>query len=260
MNNDKLSALRHTAEHVLMQAMDQLFPGKIIKAMGPATDDGFYFDFDTENDFKISELDFETIERKAYLAYFRDGLWELGLGLYFLVFGLLMRTDIAGLSGALFLVIYFVIVMAAAMLLKLDPSVAFLGYGAQIVLLGSYYLMTFIRGNPILEDEPVPEERNSEAVPEPIDRLVHEPARLKILSLLYVVDSANFIFLLKQTGLIRGNLSSHLSKLEEGGYMSVTKEFVDRKPHTLLALTEEGAKALQAYRKKLERIFNGLPR
>ncbi len=64
MANDKLTALRHTAEHVLMQAMDELFPNKIIKAMGPATDQGFYFDFETIGDFKISELDFETIEKK----------------------------------------------------------------------------------------------------------------------------------------------------------------------------------------------------
>ncbi|MBU1200754.1 threonine--tRNA ligase [Patescibacteria group bacterium] len=64
MKSDKLKSLRHTAEHVLMQAMDELFPGKIIKAMGPATDHGFYFDFETTNDFKISELDFEAIEKK----------------------------------------------------------------------------------------------------------------------------------------------------------------------------------------------------
>ncbi|MBU1071254.1 threonine--tRNA ligase [Patescibacteria group bacterium] len=64
MKDNKLKSLRHTAEHVLMQAMDELFPGKIIKAMGPATDHGFYFDFDTTNNFKISELDFEAIEKK----------------------------------------------------------------------------------------------------------------------------------------------------------------------------------------------------
>lgn len=63
--NDQLWALRHTAEHILMQAMDRLWPGKIIKAMGPATDDGFYFDFDTVDDFKISEADFPKIEKET---------------------------------------------------------------------------------------------------------------------------------------------------------------------------------------------------
>jgi threonyl-tRNA synthetase len=62
--NQELLKIRHTAEHVLMQAMDQLFPGKIIKAMGPATDQGFYFDFDTTEDFQVSESDFEKIEKK----------------------------------------------------------------------------------------------------------------------------------------------------------------------------------------------------
>jgi threonyl-tRNA synthetase len=62
-NND-LHALRHTAEHVLMQAMDNLWPGKIIKAMGPATDDGFYFDFEIKGDLSLSEEDFPKIEKE----------------------------------------------------------------------------------------------------------------------------------------------------------------------------------------------------
>ena len=72
MANDKLTALRHTAEHVLMQAMDELFPRKIIKAMGPATDQGFYFDFETTEDLKISELDFEAIEKKMQTIVNQD--------------------------------------------------------------------------------------------------------------------------------------------------------------------------------------------
>ncbi len=59
-----LHALRHTAEHVLMQAMDNLWPGKIVMAMGPATDDGFYFDFDSPADFSVSEEDFPKIEKE----------------------------------------------------------------------------------------------------------------------------------------------------------------------------------------------------
>jgi DNA-binding transcriptional ArsR family regulator len=63
-----------------------------------------------------------------------------------------------------------------------------------------------------------------------IDRLIHEPARLMIMAYLYVVESADFIFLMHHTGLTHGNLSSHMSKLEAAGYIEIVKEFVDRKP------------------------------
>ncbi|MFH1851826.1 MAG: transcriptional regulator, partial [Candidatus Neomarinimicrobiota bacterium] len=75
---------------------------------------------------------------------------------------------------------------------------------------------------------------------ENIDRLVHEPARLLILAYLYVVESADFLFLMRQTNLTKGNLSSHLSKLEAAGYVEVTKEFVDKIPRTLLRLSDHG--------------------
>ncbi|MBN1641719.1 MAG: transcriptional regulator [Anaerolineae bacterium] len=91
-----------------------------------------------------------------------------------------------------------------------------------------------------------------------IDRIVHEPARLMIMSVLYVVESADFLFLLRQTGLTRGNLSSHLSKLEDAGYVDVEKEFVDKMPHTLLRLTEAGRAALQSYRQRLVHILDRL--
>jgi len=71
-NHPELLKLRHTAEHVLMQAMDELFPGKIIKAMGPATQDGFYFDFETIDNLKISKLDFEAIEKKMQAIIDQD--------------------------------------------------------------------------------------------------------------------------------------------------------------------------------------------
>ena len=75
-----------------------------------------------------------------------------------------------------------------------------------------------------------------------LDRIVHEPSRLAILAVLSVVDSADFIFLLRQTGLTRGNLSSHLSKLEKAEYITIQKEFVDKIPRTLLSLTEASPK------------------
>lgn len=64
MEDQKLHALRHSAEHILTQAMERLWPGQIIKAMGPAIDTGFYFDFDTTNGLKIAESDFPKIEKE----------------------------------------------------------------------------------------------------------------------------------------------------------------------------------------------------
>jgi DNA-binding transcriptional ArsR family regulator len=102
---------------------------------------------------------------------------------------------------------------------------------------------------------------NGQALPSlaDIDRLIHEPARLMILSLLYVVDSADFIFLMRQTGLTWGNLSSHMSKLEKAGYIQVQKEFKGKKPHTLLQLTQQGQVAFQAYRLRIKQVLDELP-
>jgi DNA-binding MarR family transcriptional regulator len=91
-----------------------------------------------------------------------------------------------------------------------------------------------------------------------IDRLVHEPARLMILTILYVVESADFLYLMRQTGLTRGNLSSHLSKLEAAGYIDVEKEFVDKIPRTLLRLTDAGREAFQAYRQDMIQVLEDL--
>ena len=92
-----------------------------------------------------------------------------------------------------------------------------------------------------------------------IDRIIHEPARLLILSFLYVVEAADFIFLMRETGLTKGNLSSHLNKLEGAGYIDVVKEFVDRKPRTMLKISDPGRVALQAYRKNMEHVLGNLP-
>ena len=88
-----------------------------------------------------------------------------------------------------------------------------------------------------------------------IDRLVHEPARLTILVVLHAVECADFLFLLRQTGLTRGNLSSHMTKLEDAGYIEVTKEFVDKIPRTLLRLTTQGKKAIQTYQTAMARVL-----
>lgn len=89
-----------------------------------------------------------------------------------------------------------------------------------------------------------------------VDRVIHEPARLIIIAHLYLVESADFLFLMQQTGLTFGNLSSHMKKLEQAGYIEVQKEFVDRRPHTMLQLTKEGRAAFKAYRKKMRHLFD----
>jgi DNA-binding transcriptional ArsR family regulator len=82
------------------------------------------------------------------------------------------------------------------------------------------------------------------------DRMIHEPSRLAIMAVLSAVESADFKYLLNATGLTKGNLSAHLHKLEDGGYLTITKEFKGNYPHTTCALTRKGRKAFQAYRKQ----------
>ncbi|MEZ4591681.1 MAG: transcriptional regulator [Chloroflexota bacterium] len=89
-----------------------------------------------------------------------------------------------------------------------------------------------------------------------IDRAIHAPARLMILALLAAVESTDFTFLLTQTGLTRGNLASHLSKLEEVGYITVTKEFVERVPRTLYRLSEAGRTAVANYRQNIQQVID----
>jgi DNA-binding MarR family transcriptional regulator len=88
-----------------------------------------------------------------------------------------------------------------------------------------------------------------------LDRLVHEPARLSVMALLYVVESADFTFLMNQTGLTWGNLSTHLTKLEEAGYLEVEKSFKGRRPNTNLRLTAQGRVAFSEYARKMKQVF-----
>jgi DNA-binding transcriptional ArsR family regulator len=82
------------------------------------------------------------------------------------------------------------------------------------------------------------------------DRLIHEPSRLAIMAVLSACESADFTFLLKTTGLSKGNLSAHLSKLRDAGYVQITKGFRGNYPRTTCALTKEGRRAFNAYRKQ----------
>jgi DNA-binding MarR family transcriptional regulator len=103
-----------------------------------------------------------------------------------------------------------------------------------------------------------PDERDDLQHISEIDKLIHEPSRLAIMAHLYVVQSADFLFLLPQTGLTTGNLSRHMSKLEEAGYVKVEKEFVGKKPHTILQLTEEGREVFRTYLENMKTIIDEL--
>lgn len=90
-----------------------------------------------------------------------------------------------------------------------------------------------------------------------LDRVIHEPARLRIAMILTGVDLADFSFLLNMLGLSKGNLSSHMDKLESAGYVEVRKSFNGKIPHTAYRLTDAGRGALTAYWAALDEIRAG---
>jgi len=92
-----------------------------------------------------------------------------------------------------------------------------------------------------------------------VDRLVHEPGRLLVLACLAVVSRADFLYVMRETGLTQGNLSSHLAKLEGAGYVAVEKTFVGKVPRTVLTLTDRGREALRTYRSQLMDALGRLP-
>ncbi len=87
-----------------------------------------------------------------------------------------------------------------------------------------------------------------------IDRLVHEPARLMVMASLYVVESADYTYLMRQADITWGNLSAHISKLEEAGYIDIEKTYRGKLPLTLCSMTEEGSMAFDNYRKQLRQF------
>jgi DNA-binding MarR family transcriptional regulator len=92
-----------------------------------------------------------------------------------------------------------------------------------------------------------------------IDQIIHASARLMVLTYLYVVESADFIFLMRLTGLTWGNLSTHLSKLEEAGYVAIEKTYKGKKPHTVIRLTDQGRSAFREYKKSMQQVLDDLP-
>jgi DNA-binding transcriptional ArsR family regulator len=84
-----------------------------------------------------------------------------------------------------------------------------------------------------------------------LDRLIHEPARLMIMMILQGVGEADFLYLMREGKFTQGNLSSHLLKLEEAGYVSIEKKFIGKRPLTVCRLTSKGKTALLKYSKSI---------
>lgn len=90
-----------------------------------------------------------------------------------------------------------------------------------------------------------------------LNKLLHEPARLSILTALAACAKADFTYLQRLTGLSKGNLSSHLSKLESAGLIHITKTYDEKKPITYLRLTKEGKQLIENHWKNLDALRNG---
>lgn len=91
-----------------------------------------------------------------------------------------------------------------------------------------------------------------------IDPIIHAPARLMILTYLYVVESADYVFIMNMTGLTWGNLATHLNKLEEVGYIEILKTFKGKKPHSSLRMTKAGRTAFQTYKDTMQQVLDGV--
>jgi DNA-binding transcriptional ArsR family regulator len=91
--------------------------------------------------------------------------------------------------------------------------------------------------------------------PSEIDRIIHEPARLAIVALLDSVEEADFQYLQQAAELTKGNLSVHLTKLEEAGYVAIEKTYRGKYPLTICRLTELGREKLEEYRKLFRSIL-----
>ena len=84
-----------------------------------------------------------------------------------------------------------------------------------------------------------------------VDRIIHEPARATLVAILYTLESADFLYLQRETGLTKGNLSAHLTKLEEAGYIKIEKTYQDKHPLTVVCLTIMGRQAFEKYRRRI---------
>ena len=88
-----------------------------------------------------------------------------------------------------------------------------------------------------------------------VDRLIHEPARLAITSILYAVQEADFLYLMRELELTKGNLSSHLLKLETAGYVQIDKSIINKRTRTVCSLTKTGREVFEGYLHQMEKVM-----
>jgi DNA-binding MarR family transcriptional regulator len=96
------------------------------------------------------------------------------------------------------------------------------------------------------------------ALPE-IDSLLHEPARLRLLAYLSAIKRADFTYLLKLSGMTRGNLSVQMSKLGDANLVAIEKTFQGNRPRTIYQLTQKGVEALRQYKRNMNQLLAALP-
>jgi DNA-binding MarR family transcriptional regulator len=92
-----------------------------------------------------------------------------------------------------------------------------------------------------------------------MDRIIHEPARLLLVTILYTLESADFLYLLRESGLTKGNLSTHLTRLEQAKYILVEKKFRGKIPQTMFRLSSKGKAAFDAYREQMKNVMDSTP-
>ncbi len=90
---------------------------------------------------------------------------------------------------------------------------------------------------------------------EDIDRLIHEPARLNIVLNLFELKKTDFVDLAQKTGLVKGNLSIHIKKLQQKGYVEVFKNYLNKVPRTIVNLTPKGRESIVRYKKTMELLL-----
>ena len=89
-----------------------------------------------------------------------------------------------------------------------------------------------------------------------LDRVIHEPGRLMIVSILFLRKEADFLYLMRETGLTKGNLSSHLARLEEAGYVEIEKTYAGKTPLTVLRLTSDGRSSFRSYQAAMRKALS----
>ncbi len=90
-----------------------------------------------------------------------------------------------------------------------------------------------------------------------LNKAIHEPSRLLVITILSMVEETDFLFMLSQTGLTKGNLSAQLIKLEKAGLVVIKKEFFEKVPRTILKISEQGIKELEEYKKNISLVLEG---